>query len=157
MPRPNTRHDVFRNIDMRGGDKSQCWPWQLIPGGGKGRGKPRPYISIGGRKVIVTRIVYELFKGVTLRDDDLICHTCDFSLCCNPDHLYIDTHKDNTNDMIERDRHGLPAHVIRRIRTLLQRPDLTHAAIGELYGVDRSVITRIANNKLHTHSNDYPD
>ena len=96
MPRPNTRHDVFKHIDMRGGDRSQCWPWLLVPGGGKGRGKPRPYISIGGRKVIVTRIVYELCNGVTLADDDLICHTCDNSICCNPYHLYIGTHEDNT-------------------------------------------------------------
>jgi hypothetical protein len=157
MPRPNTRHSVFQHINMHGGDRNVCWEWLLVAGGGKGRGKPRPYISIGGRKIIVTRIVYELMKGVTLSDDDLICHTCDNSICCNPDHLYIGTHEDNTNDMVSRDRHGLPSHVVRRIRTLLDRePPMTHQAIGDLYGVDRSVITRIANNKLHTHVNDYP-
>ncbi len=32
------------------------------------------------------------------------CHTCDIPLCCNPDHLFIGTDKDNTQDMLRKGR-----------------------------------------------------
>ncbi len=155
MARRNTRLDVFKNIDMTGGPDT-CHPWKLAPGAGKGRGKPRPYHSVNGVKYLAYRIVYELTSGETLTEDDIMRHSCDNSLCCNFKHLTKGTHDENMEDMVESDRHGLPSHVVRRIRTLLTRGNMTHEEIGELYAVSRSVVTRISNDQLHTHANDYP-
>lgn len=41
----------------------------------------------------------EIPKGLIVR------HKCDTALCCNPNHLEIGTHKDNTQDMLKRKRH----------------------------------------------------
>lgn len=155
MAKANVPSDVFRFINMHGGDDSVCWEWMQSVGAGKGRGRARPYFSLGGKKVIATRVVYELVNGRTLADWEVIRHECDNPICCNPKHLQVGTIHDNIADMVERDRHGLPSHVVRRVRVLLSR-NRTHQEIADLYGLDRSVVTRIANDALHTHANDYP-
>ena len=151
----NTIHDIWKSIDMSAGDDA-CWPWKLVPGGGKGRGKPRPYFSLHGKKIIATRLVYVMVTGDELGPNDMICHSCDNSLCCNPRHIYKGDHKSNTQDMVDRDRHGLPSHVVRRIRVLLSRGGQTHREIAALYGIDRSIVTKINNDVIHTHAGDYP-
>lgn len=156
MAKRNTRVDVWKHINMHGGDRSVCWEWLLAPGGGTARGKARAYFTIDGRKHVVQRVIYEDVNGVTLAPDQFIRHTCDNSLCCNDAHFLIGTHQQNMEDMVSRDRHGLPSHVVRRIRVLLMRGDKTHQEIGDLYAVSRSVVTRIANDEAHTHVNDYP-
>lgn len=62
-------------------------------------------IDYQGRKQFVHRVVYRLMKG-KIPEGLLVLHTCDNPKCCNPDHLFIGTHKDNTQDMIKKGRHG---------------------------------------------------
>lgn len=154
--RANKITDVWRHVNMHGGDTEPCWEWKLALSGGTARGKPKPYFSVEGRKLMATRLIYEMFYGETLQQAQVIRHTCDNPWCCNPHHMIAGTHQENMDDMVERDRHGLPHHVVRNIRKLLKEGRL-HRQVASLYGVDRSTVTRIANDQIHTHPLDYEE
>ncbi|MFB7420730.1 HNH endonuclease signature motif containing protein [Streptomyces sp. NPDC056210] len=64
-----------------------------------GRIKPGGNVRVG----IGTHVAaYLLWKG-DIPEGLFVCHTCDVPQCCNPDHLFLGTAKDNAND---RDRKG---------------------------------------------------
>jgi hypothetical protein len=96
--------------------------------------------------------VYELVHGVSLGSTQLILHSCDNGDwpigCCNPYHLRVGTPQENSNDMIARQRHGLPHAVVRNIRRLLSegRPQ---SEIAELYGISRETVSAIKTMRLH--------
>ena len=78
--------------------ESGCWIWMLgtIKGG---YGK----ISVGGKTLIAHRAVWEARNG-PIPDGLVLCHTCDVPSCVNPDHLFLGTHYDNTQDMLKKGR-----------------------------------------------------
>lgn len=79
---------------------SGCWIW-LGTKDNNGYGR----IYIGPKKTSQAhRVFYELLFG-KLRDDQLVCHKCDVRLCINPDHLFIGTAQDNSDDMRNKQRH----------------------------------------------------
>lgn len=49
------------------------------------------------------QLSYILYKGDYDRSL-CVCHTCHNRLCINPDHLYVGTHKDNIDDMVNAGR-----------------------------------------------------
>jgi hypothetical protein len=55
------------------------------------------------KKTKAHRYFYEKFKG-KIPKGMLVCHTCDNPACCNPEHLFLGTDKDNTQDMIKKGR-----------------------------------------------------
>ena len=144
MTRRNKAVDVFLQIDMRNGNKDECWPWK---GGHTGEG--RPQFNLNGKKVLPYRLVYELVHGVVIPPNVLYRHICDVKTCCNPWHGIPGTHQENMDDMVNRERHGLPHHAVRAIKNLLAKGD-THESIAEKFGVDRSTIGRIARGEAYS-------
>ena len=147
MSKANRPEDVFKSIDMSGG-RHACWPWQ---GPLAGRDKDRPYISIRGKSVIAYRVVYELVHGVKLESNQLIRHTCDNSLCCNPEHHVLGTHQENMDDMKDRERHGMPHHTVVAIKNLLDAGKMTQEEIAEQFGKSREIVSKIATGRLYSH------
>ena len=130
---------------MHGGDRSVCWEWC----GGLGGRDKRPYYNLDGEKVLAYRLVYELVHGRKLHADEVLRHTCDNRICCNPYHGIPGTHQENMDDMKERERHGVPKTVVRAIRTLADG-GTTHKEIAKMYGLGRTTVTDIINEKTHT-------
>ena len=84
-----------------------CWEWI-------GYRTPYGYGSFGagGRQrgaVFAHRFAYELING-PVPNGLCVLHRCDNPPCVRPDHLFLGTKKDNTQDMMEKKRHGVYTH-----------------------------------------------
>ena len=91
------RIEIFwSNVDKTG----SCWNWMGYKNA-QGYGSFR---WIGGRRA--HRCSYYIETGVIT--NKLVCHRCDNPSCVRPDHLFIGTYKDNSNDMVFKGRH--PRH-----------------------------------------------
>jgi len=75
-----------------------CWEWK---GAKVGSGYGEFWFE--GAMVLAHRFSYELFKG-PIPEGKLVCHMCANRRCVNPDHLWLGTHKENTEDCILKGR-----------------------------------------------------
>jgi len=81
-----------------------CWLW-MGSCGNSGYGK----LSIGhSQRISAHRASYALFNG-PIEDNACVLHKCDVRTCVNPDHLFLGTKADNTQDMVRKGRHKCPA------------------------------------------------
>ena len=83
-----------------------------------------------------------------------VLHSCDIKRCVNPSHLFLGTQADNIKDMVSKGRHAkgeqngrakLNWQQVRRIRLL--RNNYSLLELGEMYGVDPSIISDISRGK----------
>ena len=144
----NDPTDVFKYIEML--SPSECWKWRGSFGGRAD--DRRPYWMCQGRRTMAYRWVYELVNGVSVPEGQVLRHTCDRGAwptgCCNPYHLVPGSSQDNMNDMMERERHGLPKTARNAIRRLLEE-GRTQQDIATLYGVSRETISAIATMRVY--------
>ena len=138
MPRKNTINDIFLHINMHEGDTNACWEWK----GKLNKKDGRPYFTVDGKRRPSYSVALEAFIGPP-DEGHVARHSCDNPVCCNPHHLSWGTKQDNSDDMVERERHGLSKTVVRSIRKLLDQ-ERSQASIAELYGVSREAISAIA-------------
>jgi len=83
-----------------------CWNWTLSKdNAGYGRLKVQMGARDKFRMTSTHRRAYEVFVG-DIPKGMCVCHKCDNPSCCNPEHLFIGTHKDNMQDMISKGRQG---------------------------------------------------
>lgn len=89
--------DIKENclLDDRG-----CWIWQKCKHKASGYGM----VGFRGKVWQAHRVSYVQYVG-EIPEKMLVCHTCDVRLCCNPEHLFIGTHKDNNVDCVAKGRH----------------------------------------------------
>jgi len=79
-----------------------CWNWTGYLNGGYGA------FCIGGpirtnRVRKAHRVAWEIYNG-EIPDGMCVCHHCDNPKCCNPNHLWLGTHKQNMEDMKSKGR-----------------------------------------------------
>lgn len=84
------------------GQPDECWLWLGPTCVGYGNFG----ISKNGttRSVRAHRFIWELENG-PIPKGLLVCHRCDVRACANPAHLFLGTHHDNTQDMMQKGRY----------------------------------------------------
>lgn len=123
---------------------SGCWIWEgWVTGKGYGQ------ISIDKKYIGAHRLSWEAFFG-EISGKQLVCHKCDVKLCVNPEHLFLGTHADNSNDMHAKGR-ARPPSGVSHYRAKFSAEDIKKirsdtrplSVIGAEYGSSRQYIWKI--------------
>lgn len=136
---------------------SGCIEWQSATRNGYGR------LIIGSRtdgtraSVSAHRLSYEVYVG-KIPAGLFVCHKCDNPKCINPDHLFVGTRKDNTDDREAKNRNKI--HLIRkkgadhpfakfsdRVISKIRRSTESTKETAMKYGVSERYVRDIRNNK----------
>lgn len=77
-----------------------CWLWE-----GSFRRDGYGQINVGSPKAPLAthRVAYQITFG-KIPNGKCVLHTCDVRACVNPQHLFLGTRGDNTNDMVQKGR-----------------------------------------------------
>lgn len=142
----NVRHPVSKindidnilkrvNKDGPGG----CWIWL-----GRKCKAGYGYLTISRKRWRVHRIVYSLVKG-EIATGMLVCHKCDNRICCNPDHMFIGTDRDNAIDCLKKNRSGRTKLKIEQVEEIKYKAQygIPYKQLSVEFGVSCVQIKRI--------------
>lgn len=152
--------DLFLTRLPQDRNSSECWEWSG-PVGPFGHGKWMIYRPPWRWHIGAHRFSYMHFVG-NIPDGIFVCHHCDNARCCNPDHLFLGTALDNSEDMVAKGRtpHGsqmpnakLTEDDVREIRSMyrVREPGRTIPDLAERYGVSTALIYNIVSGKKWRH------
>ena len=135
----------WEKVDKSGGDDG-CWEWIA--------GKyPNGYGMFALKRQVVRcahRVAWMLTHG-DIPDGLFVLHKCDNRSCVNPSHLFLGTHKQNMQDMVNKGRN----HVPKRILTDEQAQAIRDGEDGPTkianeYGISIAFASLIKNEKRYT-------
>ncbi len=97
----------WSKVDQGGGPEA-CWPWTAARFAAEGVGSYGAF-WLNGRNEKAHRVAFLLTRGDL--GGQLVLHACDNPPCCNPAHLRLGTHADNSADAVDRGRQVRGARV----------------------------------------------
>ena len=99
------------------------------------------------------RFSWELYNG-PIPERMHVLHKCDNPPCVNPEHLFLGTAKDNTEDKIKKRRASYGRKLSKRdadfIRGVYQNR-VTYGTLAKTFGVSREAIARIVRGDTYLH------
>jgi predicted XRE-type DNA-binding protein len=148
------RERFWSGVDIRSDD--ECWNWiRSIGSAGSG------VFTIRRKNISAYKMAWELTYG-DVPEGKILCHICDNRKCCNPNHLYVGTHKENAEDRKNRGRNGdqrgekskhnkLSEGQVIEIIKLLKYTDLSQYKIADMFDISRSTVLAIHMNENWKH------
>lgn len=153
-----TNEDRFwSKVDEHGPD--ECWPWKA---GVNGSGYGQFYDSSTRRIVTAHRFAWEDAYGEVPEGYNIL-HACNNPICCNPNHLFLGTQRDNmlhrTDTSVHyRENHlgskhhwaKLTEEIVREARAAFARRE-TITSQAKKYGVEVSAMSNAIHGKTWRH------
>lgn len=92
----------WAQVDTTPGQSKGCWNWKGKP---KEDGYGQFLVKTDGKQKLYKahRYSWELHNG-PIPPGFMVCHTCDNRMCVKPEHFFLGTHKDNSQDMVQKGR-----------------------------------------------------
>lgn len=135
-----------------------CWLWtgEIDPEGKHG------ILRSGGQIWSAYRLSYEIYKG-EIPEGQCVCHSCDVRACVKPDHLWLGTQQENIQDALQKGRMNnrgennwhskLKESQVIEIVELYSTGNYSQQQLGEMFGVEHSIISGIITGKNWKHIN----
>lgn len=145
----------WEKVDV--GDKDECWEWNasLSVRGGYGQFMT----CVKGKRILKKshRMAYEIYYG-KIPKGKFICHKCNNPKCCNPNHLYAGTPKDNWHDTIKSgNAYELPPIPPEEVHCAkldfekaeaIRNSDKSGPILARKYNVSKSTISSVRRGKI---------
>jgi len=144
--KPYTPHDVARFWSkVQVGDPEDCWPWLASTSWGYGQ------FVFDYHLMNAHRFAYWLHYSKHPGDLQ-VCHKCDHPLCCNPEHLFLGTQRDNMEDCAKKGHMAkkLTEDDVREIRAK-HVSGATQRQLAKDYGVNSFCISAIVHRRTWKH------
>lgn len=137
-----------------------CWNWHgSISGTGYGK------MQFHNKKFSSHRYSWILHFG-KIPDGLWVLHKCDNHACCNPNHLFLGTPKDNMIDMYQKNRGRigerspkakLKEEQVLQIISLYSTRDYTHRKLAKMYNVSVALVFAIIHRQVWKHLSSLAD
>ena len=132
----NAEERFWSKVDKSG----DCWVWTAAPDTA-GYGQFR----FEGKNVKAHRVSFFFEHGYWPK---ITRHTCDNPPCVNPAHLLDGSYKDNTADMLKRERnHGVKASIVEEIRKIPMSRTIV-AEVAERYNISEETARKILDGRI---------
>jgi len=135
---------------------NDCWNWELtVNDGGYGQTTKAEFGTSAAH-----RIAWQYTNG-KLDSPIFVLHKCDNPKCCNPKHLYLGTHRDNMDDMVNRNRRKgkgcgaangrakLTQEQAEEIREHYKKCKISQEKIAGWYGISQRAVSAIIRNERY--------